>query len=187
VAASALDAEIVWRIVPLDAPSVSRHCARCNRIRAFVSTHRFRLNAQGRRVDVWLLYECSECQTTWKREVFARRTPEEIGGDFALFERNDAGIALREALRGAGAAERFRVERDALSPQVPLRLRLEVPHPCALRLDVLLARELALSRSLLRYRCERGEIAIEPGGLRDLSRDVRDGTVVVFHFSLSAS
>ena len=67
--------DLCWRVVPLEPPRVIRRCAHCNAPRRFVSTDRFRLNAQQRRLDVWLLYRCVVCAATWKHPLFERCRP----------------------------------------------------------------------------------------------------------------
>ena len=71
--------EDVWRIIPAATPRVIRRCAHCNEPRAFACTEKFRVNAQQRRIDVWLLYRCTACDTTWKHALLERCAPEEIG------------------------------------------------------------------------------------------------------------
>lgn len=178
------DGEVVWCVVPLETPRVLRHCARCASIRPFASTDKFRLNAQQRHVDVWLLYACVRCDATWKREVLARHAPEGIdAGLYERFLRNDRDTAWRHAFasgeRLAPGDGAVRVERPAGSPPAGARIRLHLPHPCSIRLDRLLARELGRSRGALQQALRRGDLSIEPGGERALRRAVRDGTVVV--------
>jgi len=176
------DGEVVWRVVPLATPRVLRPCARCAAIRPFVSTDKFRINAQQRRLDVWLLYACVECESTWKREILARCAPEEIAPDlYRRFLANDLDTAWRcafapgERLASDGAV---RVERGGGNAP-PRRIRLRVPYPCPVRLDRLLAQELGLSRSALQRAVQSGALTIDPGAARALRRDVRDGTLLV--------
>lgn len=161
----------VWKVVALETPSVRRVCPRCDGIRPFVSTDRFRVNAQGRLLDVWLIYRCPTCDFAWNREVLARRTPEQIGpARLAAFHENDREAAWRCA---------FDRGRDHLDPRVPYRveregdgavIELHLPWPCAVRLDRLLAGELRLSRAQVARAID------APASL--LRRDISDGQVV---------
>lgn len=175
-------AEVVWRVLPLAPARVLRHCPRCEEARAFAPTDKFRLNAQQRRIDVWLLYDCTACGATWKREILARRRPEEIGADlYGRLLRNDAATARAYArvvdglaLAGGGEA---RVERpDPIAP--PCRIVLAVPDPVPVRLERILAAELGVSRARLRRRLDAGHLVLD-GGERALRRPPRDGQVVV--------
>ena len=171
---------VVWRVLPVAAPRVLRPCARCDRIRPFAPTDKFRLNAQQRHIDAWLLYRCADCDSTWKREIFRRTTPERIGAD--LYERllrNDPLEAERIAFDTAGLAieknDGARIVRPAGAIGAPVRITLVVPYACHARLDRLLAGELGISREMLRAGVRRRLIVIEPGGESMLRRTVRDG------------
>lgn len=173
--------ESVWRVRPLAAPHVLRHCASCATTRAYAPSDAFRVNAQQRRLDVWLLYRCLACDDTWKRSVLRRVTPGAIAPErLAAFLRNDAGAAWQAALAADPAlrlvhAAEVAVERPPLAPG-PLHVRLTVPWPCGVRLDRLLAAELGCARAEIVRRVRAGEIAIDPGGVRALRRMPCDGT-----------
>jgi hypothetical protein len=178
--------EVVWRVLPIAPPRILRHCPRCERPRSFASTDRFRLNAQQRRIDVWLVYRCIECEAPWKREILRRGSPEQIGADLhRRFQYNDRHTAWHYAftppptgrLEGEVAVH---VERPPGKPAPPLRLRLEVPFPCGVRLERLLAAELDVGRAALRLWAESGALDISPGGARALRRPARDGVALLF-------
>ena len=147
-----------WRIVPLRTPHVVRVCPRCGGPRAFSCSDRFRVNASGRRLDVWLIYRCTACDFTWNLTVMERTTPETIGAArLEAFQQNDArtawACAFDAALLGRAGARLepsapVRVERDAL-PAGHATVRLVLPFPVQIRLDRLLAQELRLPRSRL--------------------------------------
>lgn len=179
-------AEVVWRVVPLEPPRVLRHCSRCERTCPFASTHKFRLNAQQRHIDVWLLYRCVHCDTTWKREIMARRRPQEIeAGLYQRFLHNDAATARSYAFDTGGlpceSDADVRVERPAIDTDGgggPLRILLCVAHPTSVRLDRMLASELGLTRSELGRRLLLGELEVE-GNERALRRPPRDGQILL--------
>src|SRR5262247_3658903 len=80
----------VWSVVALEAPRVDRRCPRCGGPRRFVSSDKFRINAQKRRLDVWLIYKCEACDFTWNLTVLERVLPEEIdAGRYRRFLDND--------------------------------------------------------------------------------------------------
>ena len=51
-----LGSRVTWRVVPLHTPRVIRRCSRCDTTRNFACTEKFRVNAQKRLLDVWLIY-----------------------------------------------------------------------------------------------------------------------------------
>lgn len=177
VASPSVSAPVVWRIVAARTLRVLRSCPRCARITPFASSDRFRVNASGRRLDVWLVYRCTACDFTWNLTIAERSTPEAIGAAaLSAYHRNDRELAWRcafdlERLRRAKARPEptvpFMVERPPI-PEGPFTIRFEVPFPIGIRLDRLLARELGIPRSSLA-----GRIAgAEP------RRPVRDGLLV---------
>src|SRR5262245_54328852 len=116
----------VWTVRAAHTPRVPRRCPRCDTTRDFVSSDRFRLNAQKRRVDVFLVYRCPACDFTWNAEVIARATPEEIGpARYALLQENDAATAWRCAFAVPGAdlaSLPLVVEQQPLPLVIPARV-----------------------------------------------------------------
>ena len=170
-----------WRIAPAGVPRVLLHCPRCERDRWFVSSGRFRINAQKKRLDAWLIYGCGLCGRTWNFPVFERLPVRNV--DPELLGRLHANCPLLAAERGSDAAALGRHVREveALVPQVrkeaiigagdaPL---LRIVMDCAvqrLRLDRLLAAELQRSRSSIARWMEAGAIVATPA-----HRFVQDG------------
>lgn len=61
----------------------------------YVNTGRFRVNANGRRIDVWLIYQCEKCKHTLNLSIYERVNPEMIPGDeYKKFLANDEECAL---------------------------------------------------------------------------------------------
>lgn len=164
-------------------------CARCGTHRAFASSGRFRLNANGKRLDAWLIYRCIMCGQTWNRTVFERRARNTI--DPALLEalqRNDAALARKTARdvtgikrweRGDGDAS-ISIARAFASPRVEdadrLVIVMRVPASLrGIRSDRVLALGLGLSRGAVAKLARAGRMAFEPETASALARPVRDG------------
>ena len=85
-----------------------KRCQRCRRPRRFRCTNRFRVNANGKSIDVWLLFACGSCGTTAKLPVLERVAVSMIGrARLEAFETNDrreVTVAVRDVtlLRRAG-------------------------------------------------------------------------------------
>ncbi len=175
-------APVTWRLSAGAAPAAVRSCPRCDDRCRFVSSGRFRVNASGRRLDVWLIYRCERCDFTWNRTVHERTTPAALGALLPRFERNDPALAQKLACDVASLAREgvhidgspdVTVDRPPLAIPTPaLEITLVVVPGCEARLDRVLARELGVSRDALPTRV----IAIEPGDHRALRRPARDGT-----------
>jgi hypothetical protein len=89
-------------------PTVSRHCARCRSQRRFRCTGKFRVNANRKFIDVWLLYDCARCGDTAKLPVLERVPVSRVDGSrLRAFLANDTAEAAvvardRALLRRAG-------------------------------------------------------------------------------------
>ena len=174
--------EVVWEVRPLNPPRVLRRCARCDLVRPFEESGRFRVNANQRRLDVWLIYRCSECEATWNFEVHARVRPEALGPEaLGAYHRNDPEEARRCAfgvvgvpgLRTEACAEVEIVAGDL--PPGPVFVRIRSPEPVGMRLDKVLARGLGVSRSGLAGWVRQGTLVVLGGDKRALGRALRDG------------
>jgi hypothetical protein len=167
--------EKVWQVVALEPPRVLRRCSRCDETRPFVSSGRFRVNAQKRRLDVWLVYRCAVCEDRWNFTIVERATPQSIGAErLAAFHANDADAAFACAARAGVTLDdevRYRVDREAVVS--PSTIVLAVARPCPVRLERLLATELAVSRTRVRRMVEDGSLVLAEGV--DVRRTVADG------------
>lgn len=102
---------IEYEIVPKESFSVIRGCAGCCRKTNFINTKKFRVNANGSKLDVWLIYQCETCRHTLNLTIYERkkvssipkeeydcflRNEEELaekyGRDMSLFQKNKAEI-----------------------------------------------------------------------------------------------
>ncbi|HKQ12024.1 MAG TPA: DUF1062 domain-containing protein [Steroidobacteraceae bacterium] len=173
-----------WRIQPLELPRPSRYCASCATARAFVCSERFRVNANKKSLDVWLNYRCASCDNVWKFPLFERRAVSELGGALLdAFARHDRAAVWKYAFDVARLRPhvieidtdvRVEVDRTALACDCAsaenVCIRFDVPFPCDIRLDRLLAGELGISRSAL-------ERSATPEQRAALRKRVRDGQV----------
>ena len=72
-----------------DCPFV-RRCQRCRCPRRFRCTNKFRVNANGKSIDVWLLFDCCSCGTTARLPVVERVPVSRIGRErLQAFQTND--------------------------------------------------------------------------------------------------
>lgn len=178
-----------WTLVPLSPPRPWRPCRRCETLRPFASSGRFRVNAQKKRLDAWLIYRCAHCEATWNLPLLERQAVGAV--DPALLARltaNDAGLAMQLAcdetlLRRHSprleAGEGARLQRQRLSggPAAPLlRIEFALSLPCPQRLDRLLAEGLGLSRGEVARLADEGLLEVPPRALR---RPPRDGDAVL--------
>jgi hypothetical protein len=171
---------MVWRVEALALPALSLPCARCARVSSFICTERFRVNANGGLLDVWLLYRCVACAEVHKERVMRRAPVRSISCErLASHQGGDAALVRACAFSLArGVDVPHRVLRAPLPGCGGFIARIEQPEPCGARWDRLLARELGWSRSRIAREAERG--ALQVNGASELRRVVADGDVVAF-------
>lgn len=152
-----------------------------------------RLNANGRRVDAWLIYRCADCDGTWNRPIVERREVGTLNREYLqALQSNDPTLVRTLAFDIAALkrwTDRVQESEDVLVtkrvleeprqlPVLTLEIECRVPHPISLRTDRLLAGKLRLSRSAVQRMAKAGMIRTVPEGA-DLRRPVRDGMRVI--------
>ena len=74
---------------------IYHRCGGCGQKREFVNTGKFRVNANGNKVDVWLIYRCKKCKHFWNLTIYERTKPSRINADeYELFLDNDSELAM---------------------------------------------------------------------------------------------
>ena len=183
---------IRWAIAPEIAPRPLINCNRCGDARPYRYSGKFRVNANGKRIDAWMIYRCVDCDNSWNFTLFERRNRRDIEPALlAALEGNEPVLARRiafdaAALRGrAGRIEEFAeatVQKQMLEGNVAgatgLRLELRLEAATSLRLDRLLAMQLGISRTRLRDLEERKLLTVAPEGAKALRKPVCDGLAI---------
>lgn len=78
----------------LNSPKIIKYCSKCNKKTRFINSNMFRMNANGSTQDVWLIYHCEVCNTTYNLTVLERVPTKKIPIDeFKKFENNDFSLA----------------------------------------------------------------------------------------------
>lgn len=159
---------IVWRVAPAEAPVALRPCGKCGADAAFSSTGAFRVNAQKKRLDVWLIYRCATCGVVWNCSVASRARPGSIDGEeLDRFLGNDARLALRCSL-DAGLLKRngarrgpvsFTVEGPVPDDGEDCRVEIDGGFLAGVRLAEVPRKKLGVSRSELEHLAEAGLVS----------------------------
>ncbi|WP_299397889.1 DUF1062 domain-containing protein [Pelagibius sp.] len=180
---------VLWTLVPQRAPQPWLHCSHCGDPKPFESSHKFRLNANGKRLDAWLIYHCRACGQTWNRPLLERRPAASVDPQLlAALQQNDPHLArhlafdiedLRRRSARIEACGGAKVKKVALGlptrPAARLEIGFALAVPVSLRLDRLLAAELGLSRKRLHCMQDEGKLVVSPAGARRLKKPPRDG------------
>ena len=183
---------IHWAIAPKTPPRPLINCNRCGTVKAYCSSGKFRVNANGKRIDVWLIYRCIDCDNSWNFGIFERCNRRDIDPALlAALESNDPALAHRHAFdvialrKRIGRVEEFPdvsvhkrrlVETRETATALELQLGLEMP--TSLRLDRLLAGELGISRSRLQALEEKRLLIVDPDGAKALRKPARAGITI---------
>jgi len=180
-----------WTIVPQTAPQPWIACSGCRALRAFQPSGKIRLNANGRKLDAWLIYKCLSCEKTWNRPIFERQNVRDIDPVVleALQSNDPQWIrtetfnleALRRKSKRVDEFSEFDIEKEILHEPcnwTKLEIQLVVPFPVSPRLDRLLASELKVSRACLQELHDRGTLRINSDRTDILRRRVKTGTQV---------
>ncbi len=180
---------VTWRIKPLYPPRPRRHCGSCNATTPFVSSGRFRTNAQKKRMDVWLIYRCAVCDETWNMPIvercpIARIPPERLHS----FIHNDPELAIDHAFDLARLARHSdRIDHDmtmtvrrcidsgVATCAAGLEILIALSRPCRPRLDALLAHELGVTRGRLLNAYEAGAFELTPVTAKAMRGPALDG------------
>jgi hypothetical protein len=136
-------------------PPITWHCPTCRRTERFACSQRFRANANGKLVDIWLVYRCTRCDQTKNITVVERRPVAKVPrGLLDAAIDNDATAARRLArdvglLKRAGARvaapDDWRLDGPTVTGD-PGTVLLRFPEPLLVRLDAVAAAALAVPR-----------------------------------------
>ncbi|MFH1726904.1 MAG: DUF1062 domain-containing protein [Pseudomonadota bacterium] len=181
---------IEWRLVPTSVPKVKWLCGGCKSASLFESTGKFRVNAQKKTIDVWLIYSCTNCGHTWNASIYKRVSAKNLSAEeFLSFQRNDEPLALKyafdfEMLKRNSAIIDQDIEFEVLGKDLNLKnlacnseisIVIKGAYPVDLRLDKILSQKLGVSRNELKKLIDSGKIQIAPkkkGLKRSLKEDL---------------
>ncbi|WP_428674348.1 DUF1062 domain-containing protein [Roseibium sp.] len=186
-----------WTILSDVVPAIHRPCGRCGVVRAFVSSGKFRLNANGSRLDAWLIYHCGACNKSWNRTLFERRPVKYlVEGELEALQSNDPAMADGFARKGCRSTQ-AEPGRSQTGTEAGFHLKMRMsgqdgeqtgetllvirnPDRCRARLDQIVAKGLGLSRRKVLLLCEAGELFISDASRKPLRRPApRELTIVI--------
>ena len=90
---------VTWEVQCHSLLPVWRYCKKCGETKTFICSEQFRVNAQKKLLDIWLIYRCSNCGTSWNAEVGSRISPRALdSGTLEGFCRNDKELVRKFAM-----------------------------------------------------------------------------------------
>jgi hypothetical protein len=172
---SEIDRKALWTIRELGLPAIVKPCVSCRSTRHH-PTGKFRVNANSKLLDVWMLVNCELCDRTSKIPIHERINVRALEHErLVMFEKNDPVTARRLAM-DASLATRAGYRLDwtgtwELETDMPFYelehadpapfeviIRFELPAP--IRVEKLLMAGLGLSRSAVRGMVDSGRIRL---------------------------
>jgi hypothetical protein len=69
---------VLWEVRHPEPPKIVRYCKTCGAKAEYVSSGLFRVNAQQKSLDIWLVYRCTTCKSTWNMTIYSRINPKSI-------------------------------------------------------------------------------------------------------------
>lgn len=73
---------------------IYHRCGGCGKKEVFINSGKFRVNSNGKYVDVWLIYRCRKCKHSWNLSIYERtRTTKIPREEYELFLDNDESLA----------------------------------------------------------------------------------------------
>lgn len=156
---------ITWVLRPLSTPAILKYCSHCGCQSEYICSNRFRINAQQKKLDVWLIYKCGKCDNTWNVEIISRIKPEEMEAelydgfmnnslDLAYQYAFDAGTLHRNKADACHDKIQYTNEGDILTADMlkkePVTLSIKSQYNTQLRLDKLLSEKTGITRTVLK-------------------------------------
>ncbi|WP_077324237.1 DUF1062 domain-containing protein [Virgibacillus siamensis] len=164
---------ITYEIIAQETPYIKRNCRKCKTNTAFYCSEKFRVNANQKVVDIWLIYKCVECEGTWNYSVLSRVNINKI--DSFLIQKfmdNDKETVwhyafqindLRKLCNDVKTDIRYELRKekiDSLSNKVTIKLCYK--YDFNLRIDKLIAEIFGISRSKVNKLFQNGTILLNP-------------------------
>lgn len=189
-----MEKEFTWEIKVKNTPLVKKKCNHCSSDR-FYCSEKFRMNSQKRNTDVWLIYRCVKCDSTYNMTILSRTKPELISKDlFTAFSENNATVAWKYAF-SADNAQKNKVELDFDSVEYDInhdmdsienilsldcsmvKFKVKCPFELNLKLSTVIRTCLSVSANLLNRMIEAN--AVFTAGKRPVKKHkVKDGDII---------
>ncbi len=172
---SDIDRKALWVIRDLGLPAIVKACVTCRSTRHH-PTGKFRVNANGKLLDVWMLINCELCDRTSKIPIHERINVRALQNErLVMFEKNDPAMARHLAMDASLASRAgyrldwsgtWELETDMPFDELeradpaPLEVVIRFELPAPIRVEKLLMAGFGLSRSAARGKVDSGRIRL---------------------------
>lgn len=159
--------KVTWDIQYQFPPSAIRYCKKCGKKTEYICSGLFRINAQRKYLDIWLIYRCSDCDSTWNMTIYSRINPKSIDlKTLDGFHSNNKELAKKYAmdtdLIGKNGAEaslpKYKILGDDINFDTPIELHIKSFYQSRVKVASLLREKMNLSKKAFEQMITRGII-----------------------------
>ena len=177
---------IHWEVQTAGTPAVYKYCKRCGIKTEFICSKLFRVNAQQKSLDIWLIFKCSNCDTTWNMTIYSRVNPRSL--NYSILEKytnNDTELAVLHAVDSAllkrNGVEPVQPEINIIGNDFnlsePATIYLSTNFPLEVKISAILRDKMNLSRSTFDRFCKNGNIVCVSG--HDIHKYKMRGEIII--------
>lgn len=187
--------KIIWEVQSLSLLPVLKYCKKCGRKNLFACSQQFRVNAQRRYLDIWLIYKCCDCNTTWNATVYSRISPQSIKPQLLDgFYKNDNELVEKYAMDSQFLQEngvevglpQYSVIGDCFSLNETVQLEIKSKYSLSIKVSSVVRSKLLLSEKEYLQLITSGKIKSFPN--QDLKKcKLKEGVTLVFDNELQMS
>lgn len=179
--------KIIWKVQYDSTPPIYRYCKKCAKKTHFESSGQFRINAQRQYLDIWLIYKCTKCNTTWNETIYSRISPQALTAKrLNQFQENDQVLARNyafdfELLHKNGAEYElpaFSIVGDDISIGEYAEVKLISEYTLPIKISAVLRKKLHLSQKAYKELVENGRIK-DSAGQNLLKSKLNQETVII--------
>ena len=189
-----METTITWEVKVKNTPLLIKKCSHCDSDR-FYCSDKFRMNAQKKNIDVWLIYRCVKCDNTCNLTLLSRSKPDLIDKTlFHSFSMNDKDTAWKYAFSTEMERKNnLRLDYDSVEYEVipntsledllnlsneVIKIHIKCEFEFDLKLSSLIRRRFSLSANQVKRMFEDGIITIS-SNKPPQKHKVKDGDMIL--------
>lgn len=189
-----METTITWEVKVKNTPLLIKKCSHCESDR-FYCSDKFRMNAQKKNIDVWLIYRCVKCDNTCNLTLLSRSKPDLIDKTlFHSFSMNDKDTAWKYAFSTEMERKNnLRLDYDSVEYEVipntsledllnlsneVIKIHIKCKFEFDLKLSSLIRRRFSLSANQVKRMFEDGIITIS-SNKPPQKHKVKDGDMIL--------
>jgi hypothetical protein len=168
---------VKWEIIALTTPMVKRNCPKCGNNASFKNSQKFRVNANKNKLDIWLIYQCQKCKSTWNMAIYERINPTDIDPtQYKLFLNNDVELSKKygfdiaihnknkvklefEGVEYEIVGEDINMLQSNFDERNKIAIDITCEYSLGLRVDKVLSKKLGISREKIKKLYENPSIS----------------------------